>query len=138
MPTIYDFTLPRILLKQRAPKIDTVPDKICPKFNDLLSMFWQIFVCSAKSAKDNNKKAANNYLISRKKSATILVCLCFCNIIAISFQMVKNTIIGETGQILLESQLKWMTTFTIMGEIYSIDSRFIWELFVTFTITHLL
>ena len=75
MPTIYDFTLPRILLKQRAPKIDNVPDTICPKFNDLLSMFWQIFVCSAKSAKDNNKKAANNYLISRKKSATILVCL---------------------------------------------------------------
>ena len=67
MPTIYDFTLPRILLKQRAPKIDIVPDTICPKFNDLLSMFWQIFVCSAKSAKDNNKKAANNYLISRKK-----------------------------------------------------------------------
>ena len=75
MPTIYDFTLPRILLKQRAPKIDNVPDTICPKFNDLLLMFWQIFVCSAKSAKENNKTTANNYLISRKKSATILVCL---------------------------------------------------------------
>ena len=67
MPTIYNLKLPRIILKQRAPKIDIVPDTICPKFNDLLSMFWQIFVCSAKSAKDNNKKTAYNYLISRKK-----------------------------------------------------------------------
>jgi hypothetical protein len=75
MPTIYNLKLPRIILKQRAPKIDIVPDTICPKFNDLLSMFWQIFVCSAKSAKDNNKKTAYNYLISQKKSATILVCL---------------------------------------------------------------
>ena len=75
MPTIYNFTLPRIILKQRAPKIDIVPDTICPKFNDLLSMFWQIFVCSAQPAKDNNKKTAYNYLISRKKGATILVCL---------------------------------------------------------------
>ena len=75
MPTIYNFTLPRIILKQRAPKIDIVPDTICPKFNDLLLMFWQIFVCSAKSAKDNNKQTAQNYLISRKKSAMILVCL---------------------------------------------------------------
>ena len=75
MPTIYNLKLPRIILKQRAPKIDIVPDTICPKFNDLLSMFWQIFVCSAKSAKDNNKKTAYNYLISLKKSATILVCL---------------------------------------------------------------
>ena len=54
-------------MKQRAPKIDIAPDTICPKFNDLLSMFWQIFVCSAKSAKENNKTTANNYLISRKK-----------------------------------------------------------------------
>ena len=77
MPTIYNLKLPRIILKQRAPKIDIVPDTICPKFNDLLSMFWQIFVCSAKSAKDNNKKTAYNYLISRKKSATILVCLAY-------------------------------------------------------------
>ena len=75
MPTIYNFTLPRIILKQRAPKIDIVPDTICPKFNDLLLMFWQIFVCSAKSAKDNNKQTAQNYLISRKKSAAILACL---------------------------------------------------------------
>ena len=75
MPTIYNFTLPRIILKQRAPKIDIVPDTICPKFNDLLLMFWQIFVCSAKSAKDNNKQTAQNYLISRKKSAMPLVCL---------------------------------------------------------------
>ena len=75
MPTIYNFTLPRIILKQRAPKIDIVPDTICPKFNDLLLMFWQIFVCSAKSAKDNNKQTAQNYLISQKKSATPLVCL---------------------------------------------------------------
>ena len=74
-PTIYNFTLPRIILKQRALKINIVPDTICPKFNDLLSMFWQIFVCSAKSAKNNNKKTADNYLISWKKSATILVCL---------------------------------------------------------------
>ena len=75
MPTIYNLKLPRIILKQRAPKIDIVPDTICPKFNDLLLMFWQIFVCSAKSAKDNNKKTAYNYLISRKKCAAILVCL---------------------------------------------------------------
>ena len=75
MPTIYNFTLPRIILKQRAPKIDIISETICPKFNDLVSMFWQIFVCSAKSAKENNKTTANNYLISRKKSATILVCL---------------------------------------------------------------
>ena len=67
MPTIYNFTLPRIILKQRAPKIDIVPDTICPKFNDLLLMFSQIFVCSAKSAKDNNKQTAQNYLISQKK-----------------------------------------------------------------------
>ena len=78
MPTIYNFTLPRIILKQRAPKIDIVPDTICPKFNDLLLMFWQIFVCSAKSAKDNNKQTAQNYLISRKKSAAILACLHLC------------------------------------------------------------
>ena len=75
MPTIYNFTLPRIILNQRAPKIDIVPDTICPKFNDLLLIFWQIFVCSAKSAKDNNKQTAQNYLISRKKSALPLVCL---------------------------------------------------------------
>ena len=84
MPTIYNFTLPRIILKQRAPKIDIVPDTICPKFNDLLLMFWQIFVCSAKSAKDNNKQTAQNYLISRKKSAMPLACLFLWNLILYS------------------------------------------------------
>ena len=68
-------TIQQIILKQGAPKIDTVPDKICPKINDLSSMFWQIFVCSAKSAKDNNKWTAQNYSISWKKSAVPLVCL---------------------------------------------------------------
>ena len=31
----------RIILEQKAPKIDIVPDKICPKINVLSSMFWQ-------------------------------------------------------------------------------------------------
>ena len=83
MPTIYNFTLPRIILKQRAPKIDIVPDTICPKFNDLLLMFWQIFVCSAKSAKNNNKQTAKNYLISRKK---VLCPLFVCHLLNITVE----------------------------------------------------
>ena len=75
-------------MKQRAPKIDIAPDTICPKFNDLVSMFWQIFVCSAKSAKENNKTTANNYLISRKKSATILVCLLYTEKLSYQFGIV--------------------------------------------------
>ena len=39
MPTIYDFTLPRILLKQRAPKIDNVKTQFVPN----LMIFCQCF-----------------------------------------------------------------------------------------------